>query len=999
MISEKVQVLIELLKAGNGSAAAATDLRAVEAQAGKTSEACTRLRNTLSGLFAGVSAGFAVTEITQATLKAEQMNNTLRSVTGSSQGASREFNFVRQEADRLGLELESTVGAYTKLSAAAKGTSLAGNDVREIFLGVAEAGTVLGLSVSQQEGALQALQQMISKGTVQAEELRGQLGERLPGAFQIASRAMGVTTQELGKMLEQGQVISSDFLPKFAAELRRTFSADAERSAASLNSELNRMKTAFFELKASLGGDARGLIAAAIGTTTDTLQMLTRNKEALEALAITTGIFAVELGALMLVQRGWIATQALFGAAWLKSAADVAAATTLIATSTVAMTAAVSASLAGATVGVWALVEAIRMLNAESEESASRDNLLAQTEARRKAVEREIQLRLQLGQITSQQASELNAQLVQAFDARITSQYQPLGGMSPARPLPVTTSDPDIEARRRALTQVSRVLEPGIVPVTKTDDPVFKGVVNTEAKQEMLRTTEQLRSLQERMFIESLQGLEQEEARIQANFEARERQIEQLNKKLNLGTEELAQMRDLNVQVRDTEISEVRLREQQKAKADEQKRKTELAREANEEMQRLEQQLTTQAVGNSETRIQQATREFEARIQLIDKLFAAGKIDAERWNELSLQAGTQRVQTMAPAVSAGRMEAEKLDAVRAGEDSESIELNRQFQNRRESLEAYYDFEIEQAEGNATQIEEIETRKAANIHQLGQQQRIANSQFLSGLQEIGHVAQTQFAGGMARAFVSIADGSKSAKEAFREFAANFLKMIAEMIIQLLVFIALRAVLKSIPGVGAWLSGGGVATGDSSSLMAGQGWGAADVAAKGGWFESLRAPAIAAAAGVALASSGIEGVAAVNGPTFLPNFNVLAGEAGREVLTVMAKPQMLEVNGMRAIVGSVGTKQVAMMSAADMLALGRPRLMAAGGMQGITPGNFPSSPTNGLPGPLAGAASIQVALGRDLEARMIHNAIEGAVLRVTQELQQDGRLSAAVKRLVR
>lgn len=53
------------------------------------------------------------------------------------------------------------------------------------------AGSALALSKDQMDGVFLALGQMISKGKVQAEELRGQLGERLPGAFDMAAKAMG----------------------------------------------------------------------------------------------------------------------------------------------------------------------------------------------------------------------------------------------------------------------------------------------------------------------------------------------------------------------------------------------------------------------------------------------------------------------------------------------------------------------------------------------------------------------------------------------------------------------------------------------------------------------------------------------------------------------------------------------------------------------------------------------------------------------------------------
>ena len=107
-------------------------------------------------------------------------------------------------------------------------------------------------------GALLAVSQMISKGTVQAEELRGQLGERLPGAFQIAARAMGVSTQELGKMLEQGKVVADDFLPKFAAELQKTYQV-GEKALTGLTAETSKLKNAWFDLKTTVmqsGGDS-----------------------------------------------------------------------------------------------------------------------------------------------------------------------------------------------------------------------------------------------------------------------------------------------------------------------------------------------------------------------------------------------------------------------------------------------------------------------------------------------------------------------------------------------------------------------------------------------------------------------------------------------------------------------------------------------------------------------------------------------------------------------
>ena len=65
-----------------------------------------------------------------------------------------------------------------------------------------------------------AFQQIISKGKVEQEELRGSLAEALPGALQIAARAFGVTTQALGDMVTKG-LDAATFTRAFTQQLTR----------------------------------------------------------------------------------------------------------------------------------------------------------------------------------------------------------------------------------------------------------------------------------------------------------------------------------------------------------------------------------------------------------------------------------------------------------------------------------------------------------------------------------------------------------------------------------------------------------------------------------------------------------------------------------------------------------------------------------------------------------------------------------------------------------
>lgn len=200
------------------------------------------------------------------------LSTALEAITGSSQGAASEMAFLEAESERLGLNLLETAKSYMQIAAASKDTNLEGQPTRDIFTAIAEASTVLQLSVDQTSGSLRAIGQIMSKGKVQAEELRGQLGDRLYGAFQLAARGMGITTAELDKMLEQGKLVSDEFLPRFAAEIRRTFSDGVPEASQNARAEMNRFNNAILEIERSvaMGGFLSG-VTDGYRTLTETL--------------------------------------------------------------------------------------------------------------------------------------------------------------------------------------------------------------------------------------------------------------------------------------------------------------------------------------------------------------------------------------------------------------------------------------------------------------------------------------------------------------------------------------------------------------------------------------------------------------------------------------------------------------------------------------------------------------------------------------------------------
>jgi tape measure domain-containing protein len=179
-------------------------------------------------------------------LKMDALQGAFDVIFGSSEEGTRQLDRLRAKANELGLEFTSLANAYKLFAGATTQSGMSISETNRIFDSVAKTSAVLKLSAEDTEGALRALAQMMGKGTVQAEELRGQLGERVPGAFKLAANAMGVTEQQLGKMLEQGQVMASDLLPKLADELDKAFGNKVKGDVSGLNAEWNKFKNNIF---------------------------------------------------------------------------------------------------------------------------------------------------------------------------------------------------------------------------------------------------------------------------------------------------------------------------------------------------------------------------------------------------------------------------------------------------------------------------------------------------------------------------------------------------------------------------------------------------------------------------------------------------------------------------------------------------------------------------------------------------------------------------------
>lgn len=228
----------------------------------------------MAGMAAGaLGAALAISKIGEAihgTMSAALEMQTLRQTVEFAAGGAKEgaeaFQFLQHETDTLGISLRDAGPEFARMKAAAIGTSMAGKVTNDTFHAMSEAAVVLHMNTDMSSRSFYALQEMMSMGTVQTRQLR-QLTLALPGAFQDAAKAMGTTTQGLEEMMKKGQVMTDEFMPKFAQVLHEKYGAAAVEASENARQSMQKFKNLVFETSAALGGplvDGAGLAAKAI---------------------------------------------------------------------------------------------------------------------------------------------------------------------------------------------------------------------------------------------------------------------------------------------------------------------------------------------------------------------------------------------------------------------------------------------------------------------------------------------------------------------------------------------------------------------------------------------------------------------------------------------------------------------------------------------------------------------------------------------------------------
>jgi tape measure domain-containing protein len=239
----------------------------------------------------GASAGALRKQASALTENVAAFNRYKIALAGVS-SSQEDYNSSIEAARRFSVQfvtpINTVVEQYTKLKASVIGAGLSSEETNKAFAGLSAAVKATGGDQEDLNSALRAASQVFSKGKVSAEELRQQIGERLPGAFTIFADSMGISTKQLDKLLEQGKVELKDFVA-FTEELMGRYGATSEEIAKAPELAGARLQVALQDMLIAYGGFFVRVGAGIQDYLTKLANFVTKNKEKFIEIAANIG--------------------------------------------------------------------------------------------------------------------------------------------------------------------------------------------------------------------------------------------------------------------------------------------------------------------------------------------------------------------------------------------------------------------------------------------------------------------------------------------------------------------------------------------------------------------------------------------------------------------------------------------------------------------------------------------------------------------------------------
>jgi len=253
-----------------------------------------KLLNTALGL-----TKQALLNIPQAGIEQQITKSSILGIFGTEEG-TKNLQFLVDISQTAGQNLLTLEQSYRRYAPAAALAGAAQDDINKSFKDFTEVGTILHLTEDKVNSLFLALDQIYSKGVVQSEEIKKQLGNVLPGAVEIGAKAFGATPAAFLAAMKKNEVIAKDFIPKFAALYRKIFGGEDDKVFTLVSDQLlsntQRVANQYTQLNRQLFKSSEELLNNIVRATGDALKAINENLSTiLQVAGALAGVLALRL--------------------------------------------------------------------------------------------------------------------------------------------------------------------------------------------------------------------------------------------------------------------------------------------------------------------------------------------------------------------------------------------------------------------------------------------------------------------------------------------------------------------------------------------------------------------------------------------------------------------------------------------------------------------------------------------------------------------------------
>lgn len=226
----------------------------------------------LAGAMAAIGVGLGVKELIEAADQYTTLSAKIKIATENGGDFASAMTAVQNVAIATNSSLESTAGLFVKINDVGQTLGLTQQQVLQVTETINKAMQLGGSSAQASEAAVTQLTQALQSGVLRGDEFNS-IMEQAPAISKLLAKELGVTTGELRKMAEAGEISAERVIKAFQNQ-SAAVSAEYDKIPLTVSGALQKIQTAWLITVGELdsqAGNASGIIAQVLSSLADNM--------------------------------------------------------------------------------------------------------------------------------------------------------------------------------------------------------------------------------------------------------------------------------------------------------------------------------------------------------------------------------------------------------------------------------------------------------------------------------------------------------------------------------------------------------------------------------------------------------------------------------------------------------------------------------------------------------------------------------------------------------